>query len=100
MEELFAKYTFKYLKYIKEWWSDKNVQIPEIHQESNSYFVTTGEHMNSVYEIRDSIFGSDQLSGNAYDTFLKKNEFAITLLSFNTPNKKILAKDWAYYSII
>lgn len=100
MEELFAKYTLKYLKSIKEWWSDKDVQIPEVHQESNSYFVSNADQMNSVYEIRDSIFGGDQLSGEAYNAFLNKNEFAITLLSFDTPNKKVLTKDWAYYSII
>lgn len=100
MEEFIAKYTFRYLRYIKEWWNNKDVQIPEVHHESDSYFVTTEEQLNSVYEIRDSIFGANQLSGNSYDSFLDKNEFAITLLSFNSTSNKILKKDWAYYSII
>ena len=105
-ESEIAKFLFKNLFTVKEWFVNKDSQISTVIHESDSFFVNNQDLMQGVYEIRDSIFGTSELSGNSYDVFLDKNPYAIKIISFNTNDQKVLEKlksakkHWAYYSII
>ena len=104
MEDSILKILGDFLRKLFFTVKDRNKQVPTENFDSISSFVNTASEMEAVYRIRDSIFGTSELSGRSYDHLLNKNRFAIKLLKYQSDSGISSSirnnSEWAYYSMI